>query len=184
MSKATVYQLYQLKITLADVRPPVWRRLLVKDCSLAKLDAIIQTCMGWEGGHLSSFQVQGEEYGDDPCGELEMESPRKRKLSQIVQSGIQKFTFTYDFGDNWVHTVSVEKTLEAEPKTRYPRCVAGSGACPPEDCGGPWGYAHLLEVIRDPKHKEHEEMLEWLGEDFDPGQFDASEINKELAGVG
>jgi hypothetical protein len=74
MSKATVYQLYQLKITLADVRPPVWRRVLVTDCSLANLDAIIRTCMGWQGGHLSSFDVQGETYGDDLCGELEMES--------------------------------------------------------------------------------------------------------------
>ena len=181
MSKATVYQ---LKISLADVQPLVWRRVLVMDCSLAKLDAIIQTCMGWQGGHLSSFEVQGEEYGDDPCGELEMESPRKRKLSQIVQSGIQKFTFTYDFGDNWVHTVQVEKTLEAEPQVHYPRCVAGGRACPPEDCGGPWGYAHLLEVIRDPKHEEHEEMLEWLGEEFDPDRFQAGEINRQLTGVG
>ena len=98
---------------------------------------------------------------------MECSDSRKVKLSQILDQGFKKFTYTYDFGDNWDHTILIEKTLPAESGVRYPRCTAGKGACPPEDCGGPWGYASLLEAIRDPSHPEHEEMTEWLGGEFD-----------------
>lgn len=175
-------QIYQLKITLRDVKPPVWRRVLVKDCTLAQLHDIIQTCMGWDGYHLHAFEIGGEQYSaPDPDGMMESEDERKVKLSQVVNQGFKKFTYTYDFGDNWDHIILVEKTLPPEAGVKYPRCIAGKRACPPEDCGGPWGYADLLEVIRNPKHPEYEERLEWAGGEFDPEAFDLEAINEKLA---
>jgi hypothetical protein len=182
MATATVYQ---LKITLADIKPPVWRRVEVKDCALTMLHEIIQVCMGWYGEHLWAFEINGEEYGDDPEGEMDMDmaSARKVKLSRLVQAGVKKFRYVYDFGDNWEHVIEIEKVLEADPKAKYPRCTKGSRACPPEDCGGPWGYAELLEAIRNPKHEQHEDMLEWIGGEFDPEAFDLEAVNEELAGL-
>src|SRR5436305_5310401 len=119
-------QVYQLKITLRDIKPPVWRRVQVKDSTLAKLHDIIQTCMGWSNSHLHAFEVGGEQYGEpDPDGMMETEDERKVKLSRVVGQGYKKFTYTYDFGDNWEHVVQVEKTLPAETGVRYPRCIAG-----------------------------------------------------------
>lgn len=174
---------YQLKITLANVKPLIWRRIEIKDCTLSKLNDIIQIIMGWDGYHLWGFDIGGEEYGDDLTGEMEMTSARKMKLSQIVQAGGKKFGYTYDFGDSWDHVIQVEKVLAAEPKVKYPRCVKGSRACPPEDCGGPWGYGDFLEAIKNPKHEQHEEMLEWIGGEFDPEAFELEAVNKELAGI-
>jgi hypothetical protein len=82
--------------------------------------------------------------------------------------------YVYDFGDDWVHKVVVEKVLPADPRISYPVCVAGKRACPPEDCGGVWGYREFLAAISDPDHPEHEEMLEWVGGAFDPEEFDPS----------
>ena len=172
---------YQLKITLRDIKPPIWRRVQVKDGTLSQLHNIIQTCMDWTNSHLHAFEIGGEQYGEpDPDGMMETEDERKVKLSQVVTGRIKKFTYTYDFGDNWDHVIEVEKTLAAEPGVHYPRCVAGKRACPPEDCGGPWGYGDFLKAIQDPKHPEHEEMLEWAGGTFDPEQFDIDAINENL----
>jgi hypothetical protein len=174
-------QVYQLKITLRDIKPPVWRRVQVKDCSLAKLHDFIQTCMGWDGYHLHAFEIGGEQFGEpDPDGMMETEDSRKVKLSQVVGQGFKKFTYTYDFGDNWEHIIQIEKTLPAEPGVHYPRCTDGKRACPPEDCGGPWGYADFLDAIQDPEHERHEELLEWVGEEFDPEAFDSEAVNEEL----
>ena len=172
---------YQLKITLRDIKPPVWRRVQVKDCSLTKLHDIIQTCMGWDGYHLHAFEIGGEQYSEpDPDGMMDAEDERKVKLSQVVAQGFKKFSYTYDFGDNWEHVLQVEKTLAAEPGVRYPRCIDGKRACPPEDCGGSWGYGEFLEAIQDPEHEEHEDMTEWIGWEFDPEKFDLEEVNAEL----
>ncbi len=172
---------YQLKITLRDIKPPIWRRVQVEDCKLSQLQDIILTCMNWEGYHLHAFEIGGEQYSEpDPDGTMESEDERKVKLSQVVRGRIKKFTYTYDFGDNWEHVIEVEKTLEAEPGVHYPRCIAGKRACPPEDCGGPWGYEDFLKAIQNPKHPEHEETLEWVGGAFDPEQFDMEAINEKL----
>lgn len=179
--KAESGVVYQLKITLHNTKPPIWRRVQVKDCSLAKLHGIIQGSMGWYDSHLHSFEIGGEQYGEpDPMDDFDVSPESKMKLSQIVQEGLKKFSYTYDFGDNWEHTVEVEKTLPAEPGARYPRCIDGKRACPPEDCGGTWGYQDFLNKIKDPKHPEHEEMLEWAGGDFDPEEFDIERINEEM----
>lgn len=174
-------QVYQLKITLREIKPPIWRRVQVKDCSLTKLHANVQACMGWTNSHLHAFEIGGEQYGEpDPDGLMETEDERKVKLSQVVAGGVKKFGYTYDFGDNWEHVIQVEKTLPAEAGVRYPRCTEGKRACPPDDCGGAWGYGDFLEAIQDPKHERHEEMLEWVGGEFDAEKFDIEAVNEEL----
>ena len=174
---------------LQHIKPPVWRRVQVKDCTLAKLHDIIQTCMGWDDYHLHEFDIRGERYGDplqwqdDFGGEKEVGNEGKVKLSQLVGQGVKKFTYVYDMGDTWDHTIQVEKVLDAEPGVRYPRCTAGKRACPPEDCGGPWGYGDFLEAVQNPKHERHEELLEWIGGEFDPEAFGIEAVNKDLGRV-
>jgi hypothetical protein len=176
---------YQLKIVLAHIRPPIWRRVQTQDCTLTKLHELIQCAMGWYCSHLWAFEIDGEQYGENPRGDSgwDVMSARAVKLSQLVNDGVTKFGYTYDFGDNWEHVVTVEKTLDADPSVKYPQCTAGKRACPPEDCGGPWGYEELLVAIGDPTHDEHDERLEWLGGAFDPEEFDMSEINQQLAAI-
>jgi hypothetical protein len=179
-------QVYQLKITLRHIRPPVWRRVRVKDCTLAEVHDIIQICMGWDDYHLHEFDIGGERYGDPRQwqdgfgGEMEVGNEGKVKLSQITAHGDKKFGYVYDMGDTWEHTIQVEKVLDAEAGVRYPRCVAGKRACPPEDCGGPWGYGDFLEALQNPKYERHEELLEWVGGEFDPEAFDVEAVNEEL----
>jgi hypothetical protein len=113
-----------------------------------------------------------------------MKDASKVKLSQIVRGEKQKFTYEYDFGDSWEHEILIEKILQPEAGVRYPVCITGKRACPPEDCGGIWGYADLLETIKNPDDEEYEEMMEWLGGDFDPEAFDLDSIDKALRTVG
>jgi hypothetical protein len=173
-------RVYQLKVTLKDIKPPVWRRLLVPDRSLAGLHEVIQAAMGWENYHMYDFEVGGVHY-TDPRGmaDLDMEDAGRAKLGQVALEGKAKFRYTYDFGDDWRHEVVVEKVLSPEEGRAYPACIDGKRACPPEDVGGPWGYMEFAEAIRDPKHERHEEFLEWRGE-FDPEAFDLEAVNKEL----
>jgi hypothetical protein len=173
-------KVYQLKITLMDIRPPIWRRVLVPDCPLTRLHEIIQVAMGWENYHLYDFEAGGERY-TDPRGmaDLDMEDASRARLSQVARKEKAKFRYTYDFGDNWQHEVLVEKVLPPEEGQAYPVCVAGKRACPPEDVGGPWGYLEFAEAIQDPEHERHEEFLEWRGE-FDPEAFDPDAVNEKL----
>ncbi|MFL5241885.1 MAG: plasmid pRiA4b ORF-3 family protein [Gemmataceae bacterium] len=180
MARSNPSHVYQLKITLAHISPPIWRRIQTPDCTFAKLHEIIQNCMGWEDGHLWAFAINGQEYGEDSGGYSDMLSPLRIGLSQLAAQGIKKFRYDYDFGDDWKHVVLIEKVLEPDPKVTYPRCVKGSRACPPEDCGGPYGYPHFLEAIQNPEHTEHEEMLEWIGGEFDPEKFDLEAVNRRL----
>jgi hypothetical protein len=179
MAKATT--IYQLKITLAHIKPPIWRRVQTPDCSLGRLHDIIQASFAWEDYHMWEFTVGGQQYGTDPGGELGFGRPDRMKLSQVVAAGAKKFTYTYDFGDTWEHAVLVEKTPAPEPKVKYPRCVAGARAGPPEDCGGPWGYVDFVDAIQNPKHERHEDLLDWIGGEFDPEAFSVDKVNKELA---
>src|SRR5262249_17261946 len=155
---------YQLKITLRDIKPPIWRRVQVQDCTLSQLHSIIQTCMGWDGYHLHSFEIGGEQYSEpDPDGMMDVEDERKVKLSQVVAGGIKKFSYTYDFGDNWDHIIQVEKVLDREPSVRYPRCIIGKRARPPEDCGGAGGSTGVVGGVLGPQHKRPAEPLGWGG---------------------
>jgi hypothetical protein len=173
---------YQLKISLRDIKPPIWRRVQVADCSLAKLHNIIQVCLDWTNSHLHDFEVGAERIGErDDEGLHEYDADEKRvKLSQLVSRGTKRFVYVYDFGDHWTHAIEIEKEVPSAAGIHYPRCLTGKRAGPPEDCGGPFGYAHLLTVLSDPAHKSHEEMTEWVPEDFDPEIFDLALINEEL----
>ncbi len=163
----------------------MWRRIQVEDCSLAELHYIIQVCMGWSNSHFYAFELDGEEYGDpETAGDDEIGDADTMKLSEIASEGPTKFTYQYDFGDDWEHVVKIEKTVPPEPKAKYPRCIAGERACPPEDCGGDYGYYNLLEAIQDPDHEEHEELLEWVGGKFDPEAFDVDGVNRDLKDYG
>lgn len=174
--------IYQLKITLKDFRPPIWRRVQVNsDITLGKLHQIIQSSMGWTNSHLHGFSIGGVEYGQPlPELDLEIKNEQKVKLSKVVTGEKQKFFYTYDMGDSWEHEILVEKVLPHDPLVRYPVCITGKRACPPEDCGGVWGYAEFLEAIQQPDHPEHESMLEWVGCAFDPDAFILSEVNQLL----
>lgn len=174
---------YQLKVTLKGSKPPIWRRIQVSgDDSLGKLHAILQIAMGWYGCHLHMFEIHGKEYGE-PNRDLELDfnDERKTKLHQILKDK-DAFVYQYDFGDDWMHQVVVEKIVPKEKGTQYPVCVAGGRACPPEDCGGIWGYKDFLEAIENPKHPEHENMIEWVGGRFDPEAFNLESINNVLKG--
>lgn len=176
--------IYRLKVTLKDLRPPIWRRIEVRnDISLAKLHRILQIVMGWYNCHLHMFTVRGTDFGDpedDETGELGVRSERRVKLSQIIMGERDRFAYMYDFGDGWEHEILVEKILPPEPRVHYPRCLKGKRACPPEDVGGVYGYADFLEAIQDPKHPEHDEYLEWIGGGFDPEAFDPEVVNEGL----
>lgn len=164
---------FELKITLSFVDPPIWRRVQTGNCSLDDLHEIIQASMGWENDHMYGFTV-GDALCDNPVmgGDGEYDS-RFVYLRDLVQEKLTYFEYEYDFGDGWEHTIEIEKTLPAEAGVRYPRCTGGERACPPEDCGGPFNYANRLESITERDSVEDdEEYLEWCGEDFDPERFD------------
>ncbi len=170
-----------LKVMLSGTKPPIWRRLLVPgSMTLADLSEAILTAMGWVGGHLHAFDVDGRQYGD-PAAVDDVADENRLTLGGVRKSGVKRFGYTYDFGDDWEHVVAIEKTEAPAAGQAYPACVAGARNCPPEDCGGVWGYAELLEILADPAHPEHAERLEWIGEDFDPEEFDVTLADKRLA---
>jgi hypothetical protein len=177
---------YPVKMTLNRIRPPIWRRVQVEDCTLGKLHDIIQTSMGWYNCHLHEFEIGMERYGDTRQwqdgfgGGADVGDERKMKLSQLIAAGVKKFRYVYDMGDSWEHTIQLEKARAREPGVRYPRCIAGERACPPEDCGGPWTYVGFVDAVQDPANDRHEEFLEWLGGEFDPEKFDIEAVNKKL----
>ncbi len=170
-----------LKVTLKGTKPPVWRRLLAPgSMTLGELSEAILAAMGWIGGHLHAFDVDGRQYGD-PAMLDDVANENSLTLNGVVKSGVKRFGFTYDFGDDWEHSVTVEKTLAPAPGQNYPACVDGKRNCPPEDCGGIWGYAELLEILGDRAHPEREERLEWIGDNFDPEKFEVSIADHRLA---
>jgi len=178
-------QIYQLKITLRESRPPIWRRFQVRsDVTLAKLHRVIQEVMGWLDGHLHQFIVGRISYGvPDPDDLSGMRDERKMRLDQILSVPGRRIVYEYDFGDGWEHEIVLEKILSPDPKARYPRCLDGARACPPEDSGGIYGYADFLEAIKNPDHEEHEEMLEWIGGEFDAEAFDLKAVNQSLKSI-
>jgi hypothetical protein len=183
--KETTGTVYQLKITLKETKPPIWRRIQVSDSiTLYRLHRIIQEAMGWWNYHLYEFELGRDHYGEpDPDWGAEIKSARRIRLNQLDLREGTKFSYVYDMGDYWVHEILVEKFLLAEEGKRYPTCIMGRRACPPEDCGGTWGYAELLEVLKDPNHEDHLDRLDWLGGQFDPDAFGVDEINRKLARI-
>jgi hypothetical protein len=180
---------YRLKVTLKGSKPPIWRRLEVPgDFTLGELHRILQVAMGWTDSHLHSFKI-GETYFqpepdvDPSFSMIEEKNENKVKLEQVAFREKMKFLYEYDFGDGWEHEILVEKILPMMEERRHPVCIKGVKACPPEDIGGIWGYYGFLEIMQDPRHPEHQDMMEWVGGNFDPEQFDLDEINKQLSKI-
>jgi hypothetical protein len=175
--------LLQFKITLTGIRPPIWRRVLVPEgLSLSGLHDVIQEVMGWTDSHLHDFQWREKRFGM-PDPEFDWDRVIDEVTVTLKELGLpvkDRLKYMYDFGDGWEHVLTVEKILEAG-EHQAPVCLKGARSCPPEDCGGIWGYANLLEILKDPTHKEYEEWKTWLPEDFDPEQFNLAEVNSGLS---
>jgi len=180
-------EIYQIKVTLLDTDPPIWRRLLVPaDLTLEQLHYVLQLAMGWEDCHMHEFRIGQQRFGTpDPMekafGGSRTASERTARLWNVLGRAGIKAVYTYDFGDSWDHRIVVEKRLALEPGRAYPACLAGERHAPPEDCGGIPGFYNLLEAIRDPEHEEHEELLDWVGGGFDPDAFSVEEVNRRFA---
>lgn len=178
---------YQIKVTLSGSRPPIWRRLLIpSDLSLERFHYVLQAAMGWDGGHLHQFVSGGEYYGCiDPAFGLgdEVEDERKYSVAQLLPREKASLVYEYDFGDSWEHKIVLEKILPAGADAQQARCIKGVRACPPEDCGGIWGYADLIKIIQNPDDPEREDMLAWLGGEFDPEAFDIEAVNESLTAL-
>lgn len=182
-------QIYQIKVTLLGTDPPIWRRLLVPaDLTLEQLHDVLQLAMGWEDCHMHEFRIGQRRFGKpDPMerafGGPPTASERTARLFNVLARAGAKAVYTYDFGDSWDHPIVIEKRLAPEPGRAYPACLAGERHGPPEDCGGIPGFYNLLEAIRDPQHEQHQELLDWLGDGFDPEAFSVDELNRRLAPV-
>ena len=179
--KTMTKQIYQIQVVLTNTKPKIWRRLLVNsDILLVDLHRIIQTAMGWTNSHLHLFNDGMTDYAPR---EFEVEGSRNSrtiKLYSILKKEKSKILYEYDFGDSWNHDIILEKIIKEEDTGQIPRCIKGKRNCPPEDCGGTWGYNDLLLTISNPKHEDYESMMEWLGGNFDPEHFDIDEINNNL----
>jgi hypothetical protein len=181
-------QVYQFKVALKDVKPPIWRRIQVPSTySFWDLHVAIQDAMGWLDCHLHEFRIkdingQRLSFGIPDEDDFDDILPGwKHKISKFLSLASPTFEYVYDFGDDWRHKVELEAVLVAEREVHYPRCIKGKRACPPEDCGGPWGYEELLQILADPKHEGYEDMKAWVESmkegPFDPEAFDPSAIN-------
>ena len=178
---------YQFKVSLKEIEPTIWRRMEVQaSYSFWDLHVAIQDAMGWLDYHLHVFRVPDPETGEiDEIG-IPDEEPFEDDLVSLPGWEIplaeyflkpgDRADYEYDFGDGWEHEIVLEKIQSRVPKTKYPRCLDGARACPPEDCGGIGGYESMLEIIFDPSHEEHESTMTWLGGSFNPESFDPKKV--------
>lgn len=178
-------QVYQFKITLQGIKPPVWRRIQVPPTyTFWDLHVAIQDVMGWSDYHLHEFEIMNPSTGlkvniglpDDEFGRKVLVG-WNQKIADYFSIENPRADYVYDFGDNWEHKITLEKILPREENVDYPVCIKGKRACPPEDVGGIGGYEDFIEIIKNPDHEEYEEMLEWAGGEFDPEQFDCEEVS-------
>lgn len=172
---------HTLKVTLRDVKPAVWRRVAVQsETPLPKFAHMLEAAMGWEGHHLHMFDVGGILFGradEDADYQIDERCATMKHLLPKLQS---KLLWNYDFGDGWEHDVVVEAIESSQEGKRYPLCLEGKRACPPEDCGGVPGYGELLRVLADPDDDEHDHMVSWAPEGFDPAAFDIVAANRRM----
>lgn len=177
----------ELKIHLVGSEPPIWRRVQVPAAfTLGDLHHLIQVVMDWENAHLHRFEARGKSYVTESpwvdrspdIGDLDADDVTLWSLKLAVPG--RTFDYLYDFGDHWHHRLETERALPREPGARYPRCVAGERAAPPEDSGGVYRYSYLLAALDDADDPEHEDALDWVGEDFDPEALDLDRINQRL----
>jgi hypothetical protein len=163
------------------IRPPIWRRVLVaSNLRLAGLHQVIQTVFDWTDSHLHQFEIAGRRLGVPGDFDQEILDEAQLTISEALGNGVKRFSYIYDFGDDWGHEIVVEKVIRGNSGGERPVCLGGRRHRPPEDCGGPPGYAEFLDAIRDPRHPEHKAMLDWVGGDFDPEAFDVATVNRGL----
>jgi len=179
-------KIVRLRIDLADMRPPLWRRVeIAETATLDDVHDVIQAAMGWENCHLHMFETPLGRFKRPDPGIDDWGVPAKDSsgitLAKLIRQGVRNFTYTYDFGDDWTHRLRVEAVEAAAPRTAYPRLVKVVGRCPPEDCGGPWGYEELLDALANPGHERHAELRGWVGNDFDPGDSDEDGLRRNVA---
>jgi hypothetical protein len=185
LKQTTPPQILQLKITLIASDPTIWRRVLIADhLTLYQLHQVIQIAMGWTNSHLHLFDIDGKLYSlpefelddwDEPVS-----NERRARLFAFDWEPKKRFRYDYDFGDNWRHDVVIEKLRQIEEGVRYPKCIGGARACPPEDVGGISGYGDFLQAIGDPMNEEHESMLMWVGGAFNSELFSTDDVNAKL----
>jgi len=177
-------QVYQFKIALAGISPQIWRRIQVpEDYTFWDLHVAIQTVMDWEGYHLHEFSVPNPKtrtvdaigFPDEEFGREVLEG-WKTNIAPYFSMTNKRAEYTYDFGDDWVHSVVLEKILPRDPKKKYPCCIAGKRNAPPEDVGGVNGFKEFVAIMKDPEHEEHQEMADWCGEEYDPDEFDCADV--------
>lgn len=183
--KQAAVKSYEVKIVLMDLAPMIWRRVSVpRDIKLGDLHNVIQIAMGWEDCHLHEFLIGRKRYGPMVADPFGFDDPAVDEVI-VHLNGVAKprakFIYHYDFGDDWRHEIHIEREVELTSNKRQARCLAGENACPPEDCGGPYGYPNLVAILADPRHDEHDEIREWIGDDFDPLRFDLALINRRLS---
>ncbi len=179
-------KIYQIKVGLLEINPLIWRRFLVpSSVTLHRLHLVLQDVMGWQNYHLYRFQIGKDEYGepdpDNEFNELDFKNSKRTKLCNVIREKNSIFLYEYDFGDSWEHQMLVEDVLERVPEKQYLLCIAGENSCPHEDSGGPYGYAEMMEIIRNPSHEEYRSTKIWLGKGFNPRKFDLAAVNKKLS---
>lgn len=183
MNPEALREIYQIKVSLVGLKPPVWRRILVPSTiTLEKMHDVLQISLGWTDSHLHQFVVGRRCYGvPDPDFRDSMVDEQGVRLSQLLKKEKDSLRYDYDFGDGWEHKVQLEKVLPFDPDITLPRCIKGRRACPPEDVGGTWGYEEFLKGLADPSHPEHAMYVEWIGGTFDSEDFSADEVNELLS---
>ena len=179
----TASTIARLKITLDDVKPAVQRRVEVPlTMRLDRLHLVLQAALGWTNSHLYELRAGGMGWGmvDPDWGDGPLDAAKARLIDLIEDTGVKTFKYLYDFGDGWEHTVKIERVIDAVPGLPYPLLIDGTGACPPEDVGGPWGYSDLIDALADPNHQRHAELKEWIGGNFDTFAFNIDEHAKAV----
>ncbi|HEU5430432.1 MAG TPA: plasmid pRiA4b ORF-3 family protein [Thermomicrobiales bacterium] len=172
--------IHQLKVTLNGLEPPIWRRIqMASDITMEDLHVVLQIAMGWEFEHLHQFSAKRQYIGDASMLD-DVRDQSTTHLREVAPRKGSKFQYEYDMGDSWEHDIVGEAIQPPEPGAAYPVVLMGERACPPEDCGGVWDYADLIEIMADPKHESYEEMLDWPGGPLDPEKFDLAKVNKKL----
>ena len=186
VAKLTQMQV-QLRIELQQIKPLIWRRILVPETiTLPKLHSILQWTMGWTNSHLHEYQIGRRRYGmldDEGFDDDPPLDERRVRLKPLLEDGLRRFTYLYDFGDGWEHDVIVEDLVLPKSGAPLVVCTAGENACPPEDVGGPHGYFEFLTAITNPLHEEHDSMLTWVGGSFDPKAFSLKDVNEWLSDI-
>jgi len=190
--RSKFYHVYQFKIVLKTIIPTIWRRIQVpEDYSFWDFHVALQNAMGWTDSHLHQFEANNPKTGkneiigipEELYGGLEDGSTtllgRKLHIRDYFSEENRTLSYLYDFGDDWDHLIEYEGILFRSKMQKYPFCVAGERACPPEDCGGPFGYQDLLEILKNPKHEDYKTMKEWTGKSFDAEQFNPAKVRFE-----